>query len=81
MSFQNHIDTINKHQFMDHFAELSNQESNMCNNINEMVTYFSLTLHRAAHFNKAHNTARLSQKSVNVRKPGMTGIVIHCTGK
>ena len=51
MSFQNHINTINKHQFMDHLAELSNQESNMCNNINEMVTYFSLTLQRAAHFN------------------------------
>ena len=66
---------------MDHLAELSNQESNMCNNLNEMVTYFSLTLQRAAHFNKAHISARLSQKGVNVRKPGMTGIVIHCTGK
>ena len=62
MSFQNHINRINKHQFMDHLAELSNQESNMCNNINEMVTYFSLTLQRAAHLNKAHNSARLSQK-------------------
>ena len=46
-----------------------------------MVTYFSLNLQRAAHFNKAHNSVRLSQKGVNVRKPGMTGIVIHCTGK
>ena len=62
MSFQNHINTINKHQFMDHVAELLNQESNMCNNINEMVTYFSLTLQRAAHFKKAHNSARFSQK-------------------
>ena len=53
---------------MDHLAELSSQESNMCNNINEMVTYFSLTLQQAAHFNKAHNSARLSQKGVNVRK-------------
>ena len=66
---------------MDHLAELSNQESSMCNNIYEMVSYFSLTLQRAAHFNKAHNSGRLSQKGVNVRKSGMIGIVIHYTGK
>ena len=34
----------------------------MCNNIYEMVSYFSLTLQRATHFNKAHNSARLSEK-------------------
>ena len=77
MSFQNHINTINKHQFMGHLAELSNQESSMCNNINEMVNYFSLTLQRAAHFNKRD----FHKKGINVRKPGMTGIVIHYTGK
>ena len=66
---------------MDHLAELSNQESSMCNNIYEMVSYFSLTLQRAAHFYKVHNSVRLSQKGVNVRKPGMIGIVIHYTGK
>ena len=66
---------------MDHLAELSNQESNMCNNINEMVTYFSLTLHRAAHFIKPIIQRDFHKKVVNVRKPGMTGIVIHCTRK
>ena len=33
-----------------------------------MVTYFSLTLQRAAHFNKAHNPARLSQKRCKRKK-------------
>ena len=37
----------------------------MCININEMVTYFSMTLQRAAHFNKAHNPARPSKKGVH----------------
>ena len=62
MSFQNKNNTVNKHQFMDHSTELSNQESNMCNIIDEKVTYFSLTLQRAAHFDKAHCSARPSQK-------------------
>ena len=62
MSFQNKNNTVNKHQFMDHLTKLSNQESNMCNIIDEIVTYFSLTLQRAAHFNKAHCSARPSQK-------------------
>ena len=71
---------MNKHQFMDHLTEVSNQESNMCKSIDETVTYFSLALQRAAPFNKVHNSVRPSQKGVNKQKPGMTGIVIHCTG-
>ena len=70
LSFLNHINMINKQQFILHLSEFSNQESDMCNNIDEMVSYFSLTLQQAAHINKAQNSVKFSQKGANERKHG-----------
>ena len=53
---------INKQQFIKRLSEFSNQESDMCNNIDEMVFYFSLTLQQAAHINKAQTSVKFSQK-------------------
>ena len=61
-SFLNHINMINKQQFLKRLSEFSNQESVMCNNIDEMVSYFSLTLQQAAHINKAQTSVKFSQK-------------------
>ena len=53
---------INKQQFMKRLSEFSNQESDMCNNIDEMVSFFSLILQQAAHINNAQNAVKFSQK-------------------